>query len=254
MALELVLVHGSRLNSACWGPLREHLPDLEIHAPDLPGHGTRLDEDFDMDSAVAVVTQAVIECAEPPLLVGHSLGGYVALECAARAGEGEIAGLALLGASADPGHPMAAPYKAVGEGVRRGLEVSRLQETLTAADRALLKRTLGEAGEAVVEHGVDVASIPVAWQAVVDHGDLSRLHDVTVPVRVINGQLDQFRLGEQEVLRLRPGTEVVHVPGTHLAPVTHPEGVARALRDFVAEEIEVVQDRLRGARGQHADG
>ena len=237
MPLELVLVHGSRLNAACWGPLRERLPGHVIHAPDLPGHGTRLGEDFDMESAVAVVEQAVIECAAPPLLVGHSLGGYVALECAARAGHREIAGLALLGASADPSTPMAAPYKAVGEGVRLGLSVTRLRETLTAADKTLLQRALGEAGEAIVEHGVDVATIPVAWQAVVDHGDLSLLHDVSVPVRFINGQLDQFRLGEQDALRLRSGATVVHVPGTHLAPVTHPDGVAKALRDFIAEEI-----------------
>lgn len=249
---EIVLVHGSRLNAACWGPLVAELDGHVVHAPDLPGHGTRVGETFTLAAGVETVREVVRGCAEPPVLVGHSLGGYVVLEAAAGATTGEITGLALLGASAEPSTPLAAPYRVMGEGVRRALTSPRLTEALSAADRALLAAVLpSELAASVVERGVDLAAIPDAWSEVVENARLTHIVDVEVPVLAVNGARDQFRVGERQLREVRPDVEVVRVPGTHFAPMTHPVEVAAALEDFLAGLPGRVSRRWRrDGRGQ----
>ena len=61
--------------------------------------------------------------------------------------------------------------------------------------------------------------------------------DMVVPhdILAINGEFDQFRVGEGRARRLRQDLEIVHVPGaTHFAPMTHPAPVARAIAEFVS--------------------
>lgn len=235
---EIVLVHGSRLNAACWGPLAERLEQAGhvVHAPDLPGHGTRVGETFTLSGAVATIAECVAGCAAPPILVGHSLGGYVALESAAGAAKGEIAGLVLLGASAEPSTRLATPYRVMGHGVRQALGRPVLADALSRGDRLLLQAVLpADVAGSVISRGVDLAAIPDAWSEVVDHARLGHLADVDVPVLAVNGLCDQFRVGEPQLRRVRPDVQVVHVPGTHFAPMTHAGEVAAAVTDFVAD-------------------
>ncbi|MGZ5295277.1 MAG: alpha/beta fold hydrolase, partial [Actinomycetota bacterium] len=115
MSTRVVLVHGSRLSAAQWAPVLPHLASyVEAVAVDLPGHGRRAEERFTLARCGDVVQEAVASApaGSPVVVVGHSLGGYVALAHAARHSAG-LAGVVLAGCSADPVGPGAAVYRGV---------------------------------------------------------------------------------------------------------------------------------------------
>jgi len=237
--LRLLLVHGSRLNAAAWLPLEESLLGrLVCEHLDLPGHGLERELPFTMAGALAAVGTAV-EALDPDrhriVLAGHSLGGYVAMEWAARH-HGMLEGLVLMGATAQPSSRLAGIYRAFGSALRAGLEDERRAESIRETDASSLRRIIGSrTAQAVVDRGPGLSAIPDAWDAVIDEVDLNSLVDVDAPVLAINGEYDQFRVGESVARRLRPDLEIVHVIGaTHFAPMTHPAPVARAIRAFTA--------------------
>lgn len=236
--VRLLLVHGSRLNAAAWIPLEEILLGrIVCDHLDLPGHGLEREVPFTMEGALASVGVAV-EALEPDrrrvVLAGHSLGGYVAMEWAARHHD-VLAGLVLMGSTAQPSSRLAGVYRAFGSALRAGLEDERRAESLRETDAASLRRIIGpRTAEAVLGRGAGLEAIPDAWDAVINEVDLTALTDVDVPVLAINGEFDQFRVGEGRARRLRHDLQIAHIPGaTHFAPMTHPAPVARAIRAFV---------------------
>jgi pimeloyl-ACP methyl ester carboxylesterase len=98
----IVFVHGAGLSWRMWLPqLRALSDEYRLFAPDLPGHGRRANGSFSFDVAVRVLDDIPgDETDKPALVVGQSLGGYVAVEYAARR-PARVAGLVLSGASAD---------------------------------------------------------------------------------------------------------------------------------------------------------
>ncbi|BFO21722.1 hypothetical protein SHKM778_81100 [Streptomyces sp. KM77-8] len=80
-------------------------------AVDLPGHGKRSAEPWSLSSATEVIASAVDSLGRgPALVVGHSLGGYAALEFA-RCRPERLRGLVLAGASASTRGLRAVPYR-----------------------------------------------------------------------------------------------------------------------------------------------
>ena len=97
----LVLIHGAGGNLMHWpGDLRR-LPDCTVYALDLPGHGGSPGHGRDEIAAYADVVRAFVDVlALPPcVLVGHSMGGAIALEFAL-CYPGRLAGLVLVGTGA----------------------------------------------------------------------------------------------------------------------------------------------------------
>lgn len=80
---------------------RPHMDDLaeEFHmvAVDLPGHGHHPSPTFDFKEAIRTVL-SVLEATGPAILVGYSLGGYVAAHTARNAPD-HIDGIVLMGAA-----------------------------------------------------------------------------------------------------------------------------------------------------------
>lgn len=231
MLPHLVLVHGSRLASTQWLP---QLPLLEGRATvslvDLPGHGSRAGETFTLARCIAVVDEAVDEA--PPgaavVLVGHSLGGYVAMAYAAEHGA-RLDGLVLAGCSATPTGPGAAAYRVVAALTER-IGPARMTRF---NDRVL--RRLYPAGliEPVIAGGYYFTPTPAAWRAVMDGCRPAMLRDLGCPVLLLNGQWDQFRLGVRSVLRVLPGARVQTIRGaSHLSNLDQPESFAEAVLAF----------------------
>ncbi|XNS27236.1 alpha/beta fold hydrolase [Citricoccus nitrophenolicus] len=83
-----VLVHGAFHGAWCWDKVAAALQQAghSVSAPDLPGageDGTPL-EQVDLDRATERVVGALRAGPEPAVLVGHSMGGVVVTQAAAR--------------------------------------------------------------------------------------------------------------------------------------------------------------------------
>lgn len=224
----LVLVHGSRLSSTQWAPLVPLLePYVDLALVDLPGHGARAGEAFTMRRCVEVVQETVMTATvangRRPVVVGHSLGGYVATAHAARHAA-DLGGLVLAGCTAVPVGPGASAYRAV------AALTDRLgPERMTRINLRVLRRAYpAEVIEPVIAGGFYFAPTPDAWREVMTHCRPEMLHDVRCPVTFLNGQWDQFRVGVRTYLRACPHARVRVVPrASHLAPLDQPAAFAR---------------------------
>lgn len=98
----LVLVHGwGKTADSAWWPVIAGC-DRTMLVVDLPGHGySDLVEPFSFALAAEAVERAVDQSGlERPVLVGHSMGGPVALTALRRMGVGAFSGLVALATSA----------------------------------------------------------------------------------------------------------------------------------------------------------
>src|SRR5438093_13096755 len=80
----LILIHGSANSAAVWGFWQRALAEQgwPSYAIDLRGHGQSGPPDLShtsMQDYAADVTRRVAQCRQPPVLIGWSMGGLVAL-------------------------------------------------------------------------------------------------------------------------------------------------------------------------------
>ena len=98
----LVFLHGTRVTRAMWKPQVAALADrYRVVTVDLPGHGALADMPFRIPRAVAIARSVIDRTGGRAIVVGQSLGGYVAMELAA-AHPGHVAGLVLCNSSGEP--------------------------------------------------------------------------------------------------------------------------------------------------------
>jgi lipase len=80
----VVCLHGVRNHGGHFGPLAARLPGYHVLAPDLLGHGhSPWEPPWDLETHLGAIVETV--GARESMLVGHSFGGRLALELAARA-------------------------------------------------------------------------------------------------------------------------------------------------------------------------
>lgn len=99
----LVFIHGFPMNRKVWEQFEAAFTrKYTVYTPDLPGFGASeiLPGEFSLvDVAAAMNTWITAERIDRPVLVGHSLGGYVALEMVRQAPQ-QFAGLILFHSTA----------------------------------------------------------------------------------------------------------------------------------------------------------
>lgn len=177
----VVFVHGVRTSSAIWDRQVEAMTAAGHHCVtvDLPGHGSRAGERFTLARAFAAIDDGVRATPSPPLLVGHSLGGYTSLAYAAD-NQALLSGVVLTGCSTEiRGKPLRA-YREISRHVTRVLRRSSsswhvVTEMLTA---------LG------------------------GHSMLTDLRRLSVPVWLVSGQRDILRFGERRYLAANRETRI----------------------------------------------
>lgn len=97
----LVLVHGAGGTRLHWPPTLRRFPGADVYALDLPGHG---EAPGPWQSTIEGYRQAIVEWMRalglpPAVVVGHSMGGALALSLALDAPE-RTAGIVLVGSGA----------------------------------------------------------------------------------------------------------------------------------------------------------
>ena len=213
---------------------RAHIAHLEergisSHAVDLPGHGTRLSEDFSLGEAFATIDRAVHDAADrgPVILVGHSMGGLLSTVYVGGDAQPPVATFVAASCTALPRGAGLAAYRVLAGGFNAlpGHGAWMTEQFLAATLPADTRDDFGAGGYAFAAQDAALRSL----------GALNlpaALARITIPTWFVNGQFDQLRLNERLFTSLVPHAELIIVPqATHLVTAAQPR-VFNALLDL----------------------
>lgn len=224
--LPVVFVHGLRTSRTMW---RAQVDAVErtgarALAIDLPGHGDRRAKRFTWDGAIDTVTRAVDDVGGRALVVGLSLGGYVAIAHAARHPE-QVAGLVAAACSTRPARPAVAAWDlAVRVIARLPDSGARLNQLMVDLALPAAGARDAAAGGFALDVGQDVLRQVLAARPL---EDLARIE---VPVWLVNGRFDHFRGEERRYLAACRNGRLIVVPhATHLVSLVAPERFTRVV-------------------------
>jgi pimeloyl-ACP methyl ester carboxylesterase len=233
----IVFVHGTRLTRAAWVEQMDALAgEFRVIAVDLPGHGSRAGERFTLDRAADVVADAIrTETADGrAIVVGLSLGGYVAMVLAARE-PGLVRGLVIAGATAEPVGVRSIPYRALAVVMERfsGPAMVRLNAWYFRAAYP------GTVAEAIVAGGFWWKGGAQGVRTLVGQRFVPRLAAYPGPTLILNGQRDLlFRWSARTFATAAKNARRVLLAGApHLSNLGRPAAFNEAVRRF-ARSIE----------------
>lgn len=237
MSVQVVLVHGIRTSATMWRAQVAHLQrqGVVVHAIDLPGHGSRMDEEWSLEEAFATIDRAIRSAATagPVLLVGHSMGGLLSLALLARDDAPLVAGFIAVGATALPRGAGLRLYRLLLQGMQRmpGNGMWLVRRVLRATLPEDTRLDFGAGGYALRSEDAALSSL-----ATLDiRSALPRLQTRTW---FVNGEWDQLRLHERLFTRLVPHAELIVVPrSTHLVTAMRP-AVFAAVLDLAIATVE----------------
>ena len=232
----LLFIHGLTFDRSTWEPIAERLADrFTCVTVDLPGHGgsdgppPRV-----LDDVAVAINRLLGELgSEPPVVVGHSMGGVIA---SIYAGHHPTRGLVLVDQApyvrpfAEMAHQLAPSlrgdnFRAVFEPIRQTIGVELLPEpqrtTILAGQRIDQDLILGYWDELLT-------TTPDDLQARTDR----ELKAITVPVLGVFGQTIDATTREHLLDHL-PAAEIEEWPGLgHMVHLMEPERFARRLATF----------------------
>ncbi len=227
----LVFLHYFGGSSRSWDEVTARLPDFRCIAPDLrgfgdsqaPDNGYSVDEQA--DDIAALIEALGVECF---VLVGHSMGGKIALALAARRPKG-LERLVLLAPSPPTPEPMSDAERerlSLGFGDPKAAEQTARSITARPISPAIRSRIIKD----------NLRSSRAAWHAWLQGGsreDISeRMNEIEVPILVLAGECDAGMtpdLLHREVIGRVGGAQERVIPGAgHLLPLEAPDEVALA--------------------------
>lgn len=227
----IVFAHGVRVTRKQWLPQMRTLSDTyRVIALDLPGHGALSDVHFSLEAASATLGRVIDAAAGGrALVVGLSLGGYVAIDLAAQRPQA-VAGLVLTGCSANPA------------GLVRAVPATLALFTRLVGDRWLRVvdqvsfrlRYGDELAREQLEAGLFFQGMQQALWDLQGHDFRKQIRQYHGPVLLLNGERDGlYRLGELLFLAAAPDArlQLVRRAG-HVANLEQPERYDRAVRSF----------------------
>ncbi len=219
-SLNILLIPGFMLDGDLWRDVRPGLKDF----------GCLIDVDTTLDTSIeAIADRALASASQRAIIVGFSMGGYVARAIAYRAPK-QVAALALIATSsrgdtasvaaarADASH-LTSTFRRLSEGAiasslhpdhRTDAMISRVQEMSERLGGGVLRR------QSLIRRG----------------DDTSRLAEIRCPTLIVAGAQDELRSKEEaETLCERipdASLEVVEHSG-HLIPLEQPQHLLQAL-------------------------
>jgi pimeloyl-ACP methyl ester carboxylesterase len=227
----IVFLHGMRVTRHMWQPQIDALArEFRFIPVDLPGHGSMRGEAFQLEKAVEQTSQVVDRAAGGrALIVGISLGGYVAMQFGARYPQ-KAAGLVVASASVEPRGWYNLPYKIL----------ISLWATLPESWSNRLNRTLflavygNERAQPLIAPGIYMRGGAAAVREVMHREFGSKLAAYPGPVLLLNGAMDLgFRIHEKRFLAIAQRAQLQVIPRAfHIANIDQPQLFSEAVRRF----------------------
>lgn len=237
--MPLVLVHGYLGGSEQWIEEIAHFSaNFDVIAPGLPGFGEA--SDLSACDRIGTMADAVLALLDQLgvgqfILLGHSMGGMIAQEMAAKAGD-RITGLILYGTG--PVGLLPDRFEPI-EVSRQRLMADGVQETAKRIGATWFRKGEAAEGFALVAKIGACASRQAALaglDAMANWDGRSALADLTMPALVLWGERDRsYSWSQVEMLwKSLPNTELAVMPGAaHAAHLEKPKLFHAILDDFL---------------------
>lgn len=240
----LVLLHAFPLHAAMWEPQVSFLqrrPGVgPVLAPDFPGFGRRPPGNPELDAFARSILKEMDDAGiQKAVLVGLSMGGYVAFRIMALAAE-RVSGLVLAdtraGADGEEGKA-----RRTDQAIRvRGEGLGWLADALIPAllgETTIHRRPGVEAGVRTMIQEANPEGVARALEAMRDRPDSTGiLRNIHVPTLVLVGEEDTLTpLEQSEIIRRRiPNAALEVIPSAgHLSNLEEPDAFNRALGAFL---------------------
>ncbi len=238
----MVLVHGYPLDHSIWDPLAPFLEhNFDLIVPDLRGFGESEGKPgngsvMDYASDIAELLQSIQ--IDKAYIVGHSMGGYVALAFARRYAE-RLSGLGMVASqmAADTPDRKEARYATAEQVMQSGVgTVAESMRPKLSSEKQWqdFARTL-----ALKQSPEGVAAALRAMAERPDSTDLFR--GFTWPVVIVHGDADQLIPVQRgrDMKAALPSAQYTELPGAgHLLMMEQPERVAAALKSFQSVKMK----------------
>jgi pimeloyl-ACP methyl ester carboxylesterase len=229
-ARPLVLIHGWTCDRAAMQPVADAFPGHRRLLLDLGGHGAS-----PKDASLTIADQAhAVLALTPPgaMLIGHSMGGQIALEAACLAPE-TVAAAVLLDPAPIVPHDKA---KAYADAMAAQLAKVDIPSMLRAFGRQQLIRASDPAAiDALIDTmaAIDPAIARAAWEQVRSYDGASALIRLTRPTLVIN--IDKALNRLPDLARASKQIHTAQVMGSgHMLQFEVMDQVAAMIRRFLA--------------------
>ncbi|HEY7971007.1 MAG TPA: alpha/beta fold hydrolase [Candidatus Limnocylindrales bacterium] len=227
----IVFLHATRLSGAQWRAQADALgEEFRCVLVDLPGHGAAAGRPFTLEGAASEVATTIAGLPDGrAVLVGLSLGGYVAMEVAARWPE-RVAGLVIAGATVDPVGLVGVPFRTLAIAYRR-VPATWLARSQTWTFR---RRYRAELVDPIVEGGWWFRGGSAAVSALIGHRFRPSLARYGGPILLVNGQRDLlFRVGERAFAATGGDVRRVLIRGAgHRSNLDQPEAFTAVVGRF----------------------
>jgi pimeloyl-ACP methyl ester carboxylesterase len=243
-AFPIVLVHGSASTRNMWVPQMETFSDeFLVIAVDLPGHGALREQPFRLEAAIQAVMESLRhQSHDRALIVGLSLGGYIAMACAHEHPQ-EIAGLVLSGCCIDYRGALGFLSRLDSSFVTTLFSEDQLSRMQAKALRSRFPEALVEP---LLKAGFSWKVAPHVYRELASHDFSAMLRSFPGSVLIVNGENDKPNRKREAVLlrATQDGQLQIIKQAGHLCNLEQPEAFTFQVRTFAKRLSE---ETRRGA-------
>jgi len=238
----LLLLHGAGGSYLSWPPQLRRLPRALVYAIDLPGHGQSEPFTFNAGATLQIATYSALVHAlihtwqlDKVILIGHSMGGAIALASALTdqsAAATTLAGLVLIGSGAT---------LPVNQRIFRGLENEFIATTAQLVDwmyaPGLPEKHRAQALKALRQNPLPL--LLADFQACNDFDVATQIQQLRLPTLLICGDLDKMTpvASSQHLATAIPASRLEIIPERgHMVMLEAPKVVTATVTRFIDEQ------------------